>query len=178
MKRLLALLLLTLVLLPGALQAPMDSVDMKADALSKDPTIRVRVSESDHQVGFTVALRRWGKNASDCPYASLRLLDPEGGGVGRFGILGGDIHRVLHEDVLRAWGWEDFKPAEAFRFTVSSNLLAHSTFEWEYGPPYPNDEHGFPRTGTLIFRSHLKDLVEAARNANEEGPWKGSQPNR
>ncbi len=53
MKRLLPLLLLTLVLLPGALQALMDSVEMKADALRKDPSIRVGVYESDHQVKHT-----------------------------------------------------------------------------------------------------------------------------
>jgi len=173
MKRTLALLVSLLVVLPGALQAFYSFIEMKADALRKDPSIRIKVYESGDQVTFKVALRK-SETPEACPYGSLGLVNPEGERVGEFALRGEDIRRVGYE-ALRAWGWEDFKPAEVFRFTVRSNLLTRSTFSWQHGPP--TDEHGNPNTGGVIFSSRLKDLADAAENA-KGGAAKGSQPTR
>ena len=173
MKRTLALFVWLLVLLPGALQAFLSFHEMKADALRKDPSIRIKVYESGDQVTFIVALGK-SESPAACPYGSLGLVNPEGERVGEFALRGEDIRRVNYE-ALRAWGLEDFKPAEVFRFTVRSNLLTRSTFSWQHGPPY--DEHGIPSAGGIILSSRLKDLADAAENA-KGGAAKGSQPTR
>lgn len=173
MKRTLALSVWLLVLLASALQAFYSLTEMNADALRKDPNIRIRVDESGGQVTFIVALRK-SEPPAECPYGSLCLINSEGERVGEFALRGEDSRRVV-SDALRAWGWEHFKPAEVFRFTVRSNLLARSTFSWHDHPP--TDEHGFPAVAGAISTSRLKDLAEAAENA-KGGAAKGSQPAR
>ena len=170
MKKIVALFVLALVLLPGALQAFFSFIEKNADALRKDSSIKIRVFKSGDQVTFKVALRK-SEDPEACPYGSLGLVAPEGVKVGEFALRGEDIRRVNYEE-LRALAWENFKPAEVFRFTVRSNLLIHSQFSWQHGPPY--DKHGIPSAGGVILSCHLKDLVDAAENANKD--VKGSVP--
>jgi hypothetical protein len=175
MNRILALFVPALVLLPGVLQAYYSVSEMKADALRKDPYIRIRVHKSGDEVTFTVALRK-PENPEAYWYVSLDLADPEGVKVGTIEMRGDDIRRAATESSLRLWGWENFKPAEVFQFTLRSNLLARSTFSREVGPR--SDEHGMPYGGGVILRSHLQDLVDAAVNANQGGAANRSQPIR
>jgi hypothetical protein len=164
MKTVFILILWAGILLPKELHAFYSIAEMKAEALRKDPSIKIRVHESGDQVTFIVALRK-SDNQDVYSHGSLELVNPEGVVVGTVEMRGEDIRRAINYEALRAWGWQDIKPAEVFRFTIHSHMLTRSKFSRETGPR--NDERGMPYAGGIIRWSILKDLAEAAENANQ-----------
>ncbi len=164
MKTLLPLFLSFLVLAPGKLHAFYSVAEMDADSLRKDPSIKVRVRKSGDQITFIVALRARANSQQVYWHGSLDLVDPDGILLARVEMRGEDIRRALDELTLRNWEWQDFRPAEVFRFTVESKMLAQSKFTQETGPR--NDEHGITYGGGIIRWSYLQVLAEAAENAN------------
>ena len=161
-------LALGLLLLPGAAPAYYAVAQLTAEALGKDPSIRIRSSVSGDQVRFTVALRQ-----SDAPgvycLASLDLVDPQGKPLARIELRGEDIRRAVSVEAARVYGWESLRQqrAEVFTFSIDAKLLANSKLSWEQGPR--SDERGNPHAGGFIQWCYLEALKAAATSAPSQG---------
>lgn len=174
MRTLLTLFLWVLVLVPGNLQAFYSVAEMDADSLRKDPSIKIRVHRSGDQITFTVALRARADNREVYWHGSLDVVDQEGTLLARVDMRGEDICRSIDDSTRRNWAWQDFRPAEVFRFTVESRMLAQSKFTRETGPR--NDGNGIPYGGGIIRWSYLKALADAAENATKSDTTNTNQP--
>lgn len=176
MRTLLALFLSGFVLAPANLQAYYSVTEVDADALRKDSFIKVKLLRLGDQVTFFVALRSTSDRQDVYWNGALDLVDPQGVLLARVEMRGEDIRRSIDELILRKWDWKDFRPAEAFRFTVKSSMLVKSKFTWETGPR--NDEHGSKYGGGIIRWSYLQAFADAAENANKLDAMNESQPIR
>ncbi|MBA4148171.1 MAG: hypothetical protein H0X66_08645 [Verrucomicrobia bacterium] len=173
MKILLSLFLTLSVFLPSDLHAYYAISEMKVDKLKKHPFLKIKVQKSEDEFRFTVAVITHAGNTNRHGFGSLELVDTNGVSMARGELRGEEIDRAIYYESVRKWGWGTFRPAQVFIFTVNSKFVANSKFTW--GSDLRNNERGIPYNSGIKEWCYLKNLVEAADDADEPQTTEKSQ---